>query len=146
MIYCILIRAPHDIYPQEQNCWCKNACCKCWESLHNQIPWYQMDSKLCGKHHLEYIWNKLSKCVRIISKAGRKLHSVSLITFYYSFAYPYFIYCNHAWGNNYASTSEKNHTALLFHASILLITSDIYSCTIGTFMFRFALIFSRVCL
>ena len=67
-----------------------------------------IDSKLTWKPHVEYICKKLSKCTGIISKARMKLHRLSLITLYYSFAYPYFIYGNQVWGNNYASTLEKN--------------------------------------
>ena len=114
-----------------------------------------IDSKLTWKPHVEYICKKLSNCVGIIAKARRKLHRLSLITLYYSFAYPYFIYCNHVWGNNYASTLEKikivqkrlirtitcspyrAHTAPLFYANRLSTISDINSYTIGAFMYRF---------
>ena len=114
-----------------------------------------IDSKLTWKPHVEYICKKLSKCAGIIAKARRKLHRSSLITLYYSFAYPYFIYCNHVWGNNYASTLEKikiiqkrlirtitcspyrAHTAPLFYANRLLETSDINTYITGTFMYQF---------
>ena len=114
-----------------------------------------IDSKLTWKPHIEYICKKLSKCVGTIAKVRRKLHRLSLITLYYSFAYPYFIYCNHVWGNNYASTLEKikiiqkrpirtiscspyrAHTAPLFYANRLLTISDINTYTIGAFMYRF---------
>ena len=114
-----------------------------------------IDSKLTWKPHVEYICQKLSKCAGIIAKARRKLHRSSLITLYYSFAYPYLIYCNHVWGNNYASTLEKimivqkrlirtitcspyrAHTAPLFYANRLLETSDINTYITGTFMYRF---------
>ena len=76
-----------------------------------------IDSQLTWKPHVEYICKKLSKCVWIIAKAMRKLHRLSLITLYYSFAYPYFIYWN--------------------HVNRLLTISDINSYTIGAFMYRF---------
>ena len=44
---------------------------------------------------------KNSRCIGIISKASRMLHKSSPISPYYSFAFPYFIYCNHVWGNTY---------------------------------------------
>ena len=47
----------------------------------------------------------MPKCAGIITKARRKFHRSSVITL--AFAYPYFIYCNHVWGNNYASTLEE---------------------------------------
>ena len=62
-----------------------------------------VDSKLTWKPHVEYICKMLSKC----AGTRRKLHRSSLITLYYTFAYQYFIYCNHVWGNNYASPLEK---------------------------------------
>ena len=114
-----------------------------------------IDSKLTWKPHVEYICKKLSKCAGIIAKARRKLHRSSLITLYYTFAYPYFIYCNHVWGNNYASTLEKikiiqkrlvrtitcspyrAHTEPLFYANKLLNVCDINSYTIGIFMYQF---------
>ena len=114
-----------------------------------------IDSKITWKPNFEYICKKLSKCVGIIAKARRKLHRLSLITLYYSFAYPYIIYCNHVWGNNYVSTLEnikivqirlirtiscspyQAHTAPLFYANRLLTISYINTYTIGAFMYRF---------
>ena len=93
----------------------------------------------------------VSKCAGIIAKARRKLHRSPLITLYYTFAYPYFIYCNHVWGNNYSSTLEKTkiiqkrlvrtiacspyraQTEQLFYANSLLNVCDINSYTIGIF-------------
>ena len=67
----------------------------------------QIDSKLNWKNHIEYTCKKNSKCIGIISKARRKLHKSSLISLYYSFAFPYFIYCNHVWGNTYKTNLES---------------------------------------
>ena len=39
-----------------------------------------------------YIYNRVSKSVRIIPNAGKKLHEAALVTLYYPFVYPYFIY------------------------------------------------------
>ena len=50
---------------------------------------------------LRIIVKKNSKCVGVILKARKKLNKSSLLNLYYSFAYPYFIYCNHVWGNTY---------------------------------------------
>ena len=113
-----------------------------------------IDSKLTWKPHVEYICKLLSKCAGIIAKARRKLHRSSLITLYYTFAYPYFIYCNHVWGNNYSSTLEKTkiiqkrlvrtitcspyraQTEQLFYANWLLNVCDINSYTIDIFMYQ----------
>ena len=47
------------------------------------------------------------KCAGIFLKARKKLNKGVLISFYYSFAYPYFIYCNHVWGNTYPPYPER---------------------------------------
>ena len=60
----------------------------------------QIDSQLTWKTHIEYTCKKLSKCVGILCKARKKLYKSTLISLYYSFAYPYFIYCNHVWGKS----------------------------------------------
>ena len=67
----------------------------------------QIDSYLTWKHHIEYTCKKLSKCVGILCKARKKLAKSSLINLYYSFAYPYLIYCNHIWGKDYPTSLEK---------------------------------------
>ena len=63
----------------------------------------QIDSQLNCKKHIDYICKK-SKCVGIIAKARKKLYNSSLIILYYSFSYPYFIYCNHVWGNAFKTS------------------------------------------
>ena len=67
----------------------------------------QIDSKLNWKNHIEYTCKKISKCIGIIAKARTKLHKSSLISLYYSFAFPYFIYCNHVWENTYKTNLES---------------------------------------
>ena len=57
--------------------------------------------------YIEYTCNKLSKSVGIILKARKRLHKAALLTLYYSFAYPYLIYCNLVWGNTYSTSLEK---------------------------------------
>ena len=69
----------------------------------------QIDAQLTWKKHIEYTCKKLSKCVGILAKARRKLHKSALLTLYYSFAFPYFIYCNHVWGNT-SNKSKKSRT------------------------------------
>ena len=53
----------------------------------------QIDAQLSRNKHIEYTCNKLSKSVGIILKARKKLHKATLVKLYYSFAYPYLIYC-----------------------------------------------------
>ena len=80
----------------------------------------QIDSQLNWKNHIEYICKKLCKCIGILSKARRKLQKSSLISLYYSFAFPYFIYCNHAWGNTYQT--NLNNAVIVQKKLICIIT------------------------
>ena len=114
----------------------------------------QIDSKLTWKMHIEYTCKKLSKCVGILCKARKKLYKSTLISLYYSFAYPYFIYCNHVWGTNYPSCLERiyliqkqliriitcspfrAHTGPLYFANKILNVYDINDSIIGSFMYE----------
>ena len=75
-----------------------------------------VDAQLSWKCHIEYTCKKISKCVGVILKARKKLNKSVLLYLYYSFAYPYFIYCNHVWGNTYPT----NLTKLLYCRKSLL--------------------------
>ena len=66
-----------------------------------------VDSQLTWKQHIDYACKKLSKCIGILSKTRKKLRRPSLLTLYYSFAYPYLIHCNQVWGNNYPTVLDK---------------------------------------
>ena len=114
----------------------------------------QIDSQLTWKTHIEYSCKKLSKCVGILCKARKKLYKSTLISLYYSFAYPYFIYCNHVWGKNYPSSLERisliqkklvriitcspfrAYTEPLYFATKILNVCDINDYIIGTFMYE----------
>ena len=69
----------------------------------------QIDAHLTCRSHIDSTCSKSSKCVGILAKARKKLNKSSLINLYYSFVYPYLIYCNHAWGNNYTTSLDKLH-------------------------------------
>ena len=69
---------------------------------------------------MEYACKKLCKCTGIPSKVRRKLQKSSLISFYYSFAFPYFIYCNHVWESTYRT--NLNNAVLMQRKSICIIT------------------------
>ncbi len=62
-----------------------------------------IDHKLNWKVHINYISNKLSKSVAIISKARSVLDTNSLRILYNSLFLPYFSYCIEVWGNTYQS-------------------------------------------
>ena len=66
-----------------------------------------IDAQLSWKSHIEYTCKEIAKCVGVILKARKKLNKSVLLNLYYSFAYPYFIYCNHVWGNTYPTNLKK---------------------------------------
>ena len=69
----------------------------------NRVPYIVNTTVENWKNHIEYTCKKLSKCIGILSKARRKLQKSSLISLYHSFAFPYFIYCNHVSPGKYLS-------------------------------------------
>ena len=58
-----------------------------------------IDDKLKWKEHLQYIKNKISKSVGIIYKIRLYLDKATLKNLYFTFVYPYLIYCVEVWGN-----------------------------------------------
>ena len=105
--------------------------------------------------HINYTCNKLSKCIAILLKAHKVLGKSCLTTLYHTFAYPYFIYCNHVWGNTYQTNLEKlmviqkkklvriitgspyrAHTELLFYANRILNVYDWNVNIVGEFMYK----------
>ena len=114
----------------------------------------QIDAQLTWKKHIEYTCKKLCICFGILAKARKKLHKSSLLTLYYSFAFPYFIYCNHVWGNTYQTNLKslvlvqkkliriiscapfKAHTESLMFARRILSVTDINLYMSGIFMYQ----------
>ena len=58
-----------------------------------------IDDKLNWKEHIQYIKNKISKSIGILYKVRPYLCTGTLRNLYFSFIYPYLIYCNEVWGN-----------------------------------------------
>ena len=58
-----------------------------------------LDNNLNWKSHALYLSTKMSKSIGILSLARKFLNQKTLLQLYYSFIYPYFTYCNLAWGN-----------------------------------------------
>ena len=57
-----------------------------------------VDNKLNWKDHVSYLIGKISKGIGMIIKARQYLNKKGLIALYYSFIYPYLIYCDHILG------------------------------------------------
>ena len=58
-----------------------------------------IDHKLNWSDHILYIKNKISKSIGIINKTRNLLDKNTLRNLYYTFIYPYLIYCIEIWGN-----------------------------------------------
>ena len=58
-----------------------------------------LDSALKWHDQLIYTAKKVSKTIGIISRASRYLNKKTLTQLYYSFVFPYLVYCNIIWGN-----------------------------------------------
>ena len=108
-----------------------------------------------GKVTLSTLVKKIAKCVGVILKARKKLNKSVLLNLYYSFAYPYFISCNHVWGNTYPTNLKKitvlqkklirivtcspyrAHSRPLLVANNVLSVSEINVYMVGIFMYNY---------
>ena len=66
-----------------------------------------IDCNLTWKEHISYISGKIPKGVGILIKVRKYLNKTTLMNLYYTFVYPYLIYCNHVWGSTYFSDFDK---------------------------------------
>ena len=77
-----------------------------------------IDDKLYFDNRISYIKNKISKGLGILIKARKYFNRRNLVNLYYTFVYPYLIYCVEIWGhvcNIYLDTLVK----LIFFIRIL---------------------------
>ena len=58
-----------------------------------------IDNKLNWKDHVSFVCRKVARGSGVIIKARKVLRNESLKNLYYSFIYPYLIYCNQVWGS-----------------------------------------------
>ena len=58
-----------------------------------------IDNKLNWSEHIQYVKNKISKSNGILRKIRHFLDKNTLRNMYYTFVYPYLIYCTEVWGN-----------------------------------------------
>ena len=65
-----------------------------------------IDNKLSWKVDKSFVCKKVARGIGVIIKARKVLHSESLKCLYYSFIYPYMIYCNQVWGSAYKTNIE----------------------------------------
>ena len=60
-----------------------------------------IDKKLNWVDHITFIKNKISKSIGIINKIRKFLDKNTLRNLYFTFIYPYLIYCIEIWGNTH---------------------------------------------
>ena len=65
---------------------------------HTQFLGVIIDNKINWNEHIKYTCKKNSKSVGIFWKIKNKVNKTTLINLYYTFIYPFIIYCNIVWG------------------------------------------------
>ena len=81
------------------------------------------------------ICDKLSKTIGIFKKVSKYIPENNLINLYYTFAYPYLIYCNLVWGGcaqthlNKLLLLQKKLTRLITNSSPMAHTSPLFKRT-----------------
>ena len=111
-----------------------------------------LDESLSWKPHIHYVRNKISKAAGILKKLRAYVNINTMVNLYYSFVYPYFMYCVHVWGKTYvtnleclnimqksivriiAGVSPKEHTGPLFFKFKILRLHLLVDYDIGVFM------------
>ena len=114
-----------------------------------------IDELLIWKEHILNISKKVARAIGILNKVKYLLDKRTLLNLYYTFVYPYMIYCNHVWGNTCKTYVEKlvklqkrairivtsskynAHTAPLFAELKCLTMTQIHEYTMGVFMFKY---------
>ncbi len=69
--------------------------------LHSQLTW---------AYHIQHVKIKIAKNIGILCRARKILKTITLITLYYAFIYPYLTYCVEVWGSAakvYITSVEK---------------------------------------
>ena len=57
-----------------------------------------IDEKLTWSYHINYIATKISKSIGVICRVRKVLNGNILRNLYFTFIYPYLLYCNIVWG------------------------------------------------
>jgi hypothetical protein len=114
-----------------------------------------LDENLSWKQHIQYVKTKVSKNIGILSKARRYLNLNCLKSLYYSFIYPYFVYCIRIWGGTNPTTIEplvklqkwalrtinfktrRTSTDKIFTSLRILSIEQIYQLQVLSFVYKF---------
>ena len=91
-----------------------------------------MDEGLKFNHHVSMLSKKVSKAVGVLYKLRNYLPLPTLISLYYTFVYPYFVYCNLIWGHTFQThlkpleILQKKAIRIINHAPYLSHTNDLF--------------------
>ena len=91
-----------------------------------------IDNKLNWAAHVAHVKSKISKCVGILMKARPCLTRKCLLDLYYSFVYPYLIYCVEIWDHvgdrllNPLSLVQKKIIRIITFSAFLAHTAPIF--------------------
>lgn len=83
-----------------------------------------IDRKLTFNEHVNAICSKLSKTIGIFYKINSYIPEKNLINLYYSFFYPFILYCNIVWGG--CTQNHLNKILLLQKRIVRIITKENY--------------------
>jgi hypothetical protein len=114
-----------------------------------------LDSGCTWQPHIQYLTKKIAKSIGILSLARQTLNKKTLTQLYYSFIYPYLLYCNIIWGKA-AETHiwplfklqkiairiihnirGRDSTLKAFYSSKILRLPEIHQYSIGMFMYSY---------
>ena len=113
-----------------------------------------LDEKLKFDKHVKYVRNKISKSIGIINNLKEYVPLSVLKSLYYSFIYPYLIYCVTAWGGTYSTHIEPlriiqkrairtinkkpylYHTEPLFSSTKILKIDDVFILMVCIYIYK----------
>jgi hypothetical protein len=113
---------------------------------------FQLDNKLKFDSHIHSVCSKLSKSIWIIYRLKNNVPHEILANLYYTFIYPYLLYCNLVWGGTFpghlqplfllqkkiirivTNSDYLAHTDPLFRQTSILKLEDIHKFLLGQYM------------
>lgn len=113
-----------------------------------------IDESLNFKQHIDLISKKVSKNIGILYKLNNYLPKNRLVSLYYTFIYPYLLYCNLVWGGTFNTHLEPlfklqkrairvinkvsylEHTNQLFFENKILKLQDIHKLQLAVYVYK----------
>ena len=92
-----------------------------------------LDSKLTFESHISYVVNKMAKLAGLFNKIKLKICKQTFMSLYYTFVYPYLMYCNTTWGSaakvylNKITVMQKRILRIMFNAKYRESTERLYN-------------------